>query len=132
MSKVLVVDDEAISVVTIGAFLREEGFEVEIAGSAREALGKAANFHPDLLVSDWKLKDDLDGIEVARNLQKGNPALKAILYSGLGVDDLRRQARGLNVFRFLEKPCGLADLLEAVSAALRPKANSTAGDTPSK
>lgn len=118
MSKILVVDDETISVMTIGAFLREEGFLVEVAGSAREALEKAEAFGPDLLVSDWKLKDDLDGIEVTHALQKKNPSLKAILYSGLGVDDLKRQSRGIEVFRFLEKPCGLAELIDAVNHAL--------------
>jgi signal transduction histidine kinase/ActR/RegA family two-component response regulator len=66
-SKVLVVDDEAALAGLIAGWLTEHGAEVRVADSPAQALRVAAEFQPDLLLTDVRLGDPLgvDGPELA-------------------------------------------------------------------
>lgn len=68
-SKVLVVDDDRLTVTIIQDTLREAGLEVETAHSGEEALQKVSMFHPDLIVLDVVMPG-IDGFEVAGRLRK--------------------------------------------------------------
>jgi pilus assembly protein CpaE len=68
-SKVLVVDDDRLTLTIVEDTLRESGLEVETAQSGQEALQKVAVFDPDLIVLDVVMPG-LDGFEVARRLRK--------------------------------------------------------------
>ena len=68
-ARVLVVDDEAYITDLVGMALRYEGFDVAVAVSGREALSRAGEFRPDLLVLDVMLPD-VDGIEVCARLRR--------------------------------------------------------------
>ena len=66
-ARILVVDDEPGIAELVTTVLRYEGYEVESAGTGREALGAVERFHPTLVVLDVMLPD-LDGFEVQRRL----------------------------------------------------------------
>ena len=66
--RILVVDDEPSIVDAVATALRYEGYEVEEAGSGREALAAVARVEPDLIVLDWMLPD-IEGIEVGKRLR---------------------------------------------------------------
>ncbi len=68
--KVLVVEDESIVAFDIQNRLMKLGYLVPaIASSGQEAIAKAAEIQPDLVLMDIKLKGELDGIETVRQLQ---------------------------------------------------------------
>ena len=67
--RILVVDDEPSIVDAVGTALRYEGFEVEEAGTGRDALQAVTQREPDLIVLDWMLPD-IDGLEVGRRLRE--------------------------------------------------------------
>ena len=50
--KILIVDDEANARGALSEILREEGYETETAADGFKALGKLANFAPDLILTD--------------------------------------------------------------------------------
>jgi CheY-like chemotaxis protein len=62
---VLVADDEVRITKLVSLALREQGFRVVTAGSGAEALQKAEEYRPDVVVLDIVMPD-LDGIEVMR------------------------------------------------------------------
>ena len=64
MAKILVIDDEPIPCRMLHHFLTGEGHEVRTALDADEAVQVAHDFRPDLLISDWLLKDKT-GLDVA-------------------------------------------------------------------
>lgn len=68
-SKVLIVDDDRLTLTIVADTLREAGLVVETAQNGQEALHKASGFNPDLIVLDVVMPD-LDGYEVARRLRK--------------------------------------------------------------
>jgi CheY-like chemotaxis protein len=68
-ARIPVVDAEGSIVDAVATALRYEGFEVEEAGTGRDALAAVARFDPDLIVLDWMLPD-IEGIEVGRRLRE--------------------------------------------------------------
>src|SRR5919198_3714599 len=66
-ARVLVVDDEPNITELVAMALRYEGFEVQTAGTGRQALRAAADFKPALVILDVMLPD-IDGIEVLRRM----------------------------------------------------------------
>lgn len=57
--RILVVDDEVNARTALLELLRDEGYVVESAADAFKALGKVADFAPDLVLTD--LKNARDG-----------------------------------------------------------------------
>jgi CheY-like chemotaxis protein len=70
--KILVVDDEPEIAQSLAEHLADAGYQVVAALDGREALQKAADEHPDLIVLD-DLMPSMHGLEVLRRL-RDNPS----------------------------------------------------------
>ena len=69
-AKILIVEDEGVTALNIKAFLENWGYEDPlIALSGKDILQVVAQYSPDLILMDINLNEDLDGIEIARQLQ---------------------------------------------------------------
>ncbi|RLI58799.1 MAG: two-component system response regulator, partial [Candidatus Thorarchaeota archaeon] len=66
--KILVVDDEEVTVELAKTFLEKHGFAVVCAGDGEEALAVAYDEQPDLILLDVMLPK-LDGFEVCKKLK---------------------------------------------------------------
>jgi two-component system, OmpR family, response regulator len=117
MARILIVDDEVTYGELLGIVLKDEGHEVAVCESGHQALKTGREFRPEILISDWRLKDSIDGIQVGRILQEQNPNLRLILISGSPSEELRTAAQGLRVFRILEKPCEIDAMCSCIQAA---------------
>jgi DNA-binding response OmpR family regulator len=115
--RVLVVDDEPRYRVYLSAKLDRVGHEVAVAENGRQAIERGIHFRPNVLVSDWMLRNHVHGLAVADALRSVDPQLPTILMTGFPSRDLRAQAREARIFQFLEKPFDLADLVAAVDRA---------------
>lgn len=80
MTKLLVVDDEKNIRRLYESELRREGYEVETAESAEEALELIENDPPDLVVLDIRL-EGMDGIDCLRTIMERRRDLPVILNS---------------------------------------------------
>ncbi len=69
LKRLLVVDDEPNLLRAVAVVLRGEGYDVATARNAREALLKAAESVPDLIVSDVRMPG-MDGYALARQLRR--------------------------------------------------------------
>ncbi len=114
MASVLIVDDEAGYRNTLQDILGAEGYAVETAESGVDAIDASARAFPDVLIADWKLKDQLSGLDVARALRASNPRLQTVLMTGHTEDQVRADAHGLDEMQVLEKPFGAEDLLSLI------------------
>jgi two-component system, OmpR family, response regulator len=115
---VLVVDDEPAILETVSGVLRDEGFVVDTAATARDALALAVSARPDLVVLDVMLPD-LDGIEITRRLRaEGRDVAVLFLTARDSVED---RVIGLRTGGddYLTKPFSLDELVERVRAVLR-------------
>lgn len=112
--KVMVVDDEEQYRDYLSAALEDAGHEVKTASSGRESIDVGICFHPDLLISDWMLKNHINGLQVSNLLRTFNPGLRTLLMTGFPSRDLRTDAERMGVSQFIEKPFGLSEVLSYV------------------
>ena len=113
---VLVVDDEELTLRTISRGLRQEGFEVFIAGSGEEALKVFQEEKPDLTLLDIILPG-MDGVEVLRQLKQSNPAAIILMMSAYHLVDRAVEAMKLGAYDYLVKPFHLADMIATMHRA---------------
>jgi DNA-binding NtrC family response regulator len=116
-ARVLVVDDDAAVGKVLGALLRQAGFAMQHAASAREALDVVAAGDVDLVVTDLRMPD-MDGMQLLDALAERAPDLPAVMLTAhgsvpLAVDAMRRGARD-----FLLKPFDRDEMLFVVERAL--------------
>lgn len=117
MARILIVDDEEPYRRTLTAICRRAGHEICSASTGPEAIALSGDFAPELLIVDWGLTGEFDGLEVARRLQAIDPALPVVLITGYSAQDLREIEKP-RLFAILEKPFGLEEVKTAVSGAL--------------
>ncbi len=118
--KVLYADDDESSRLILEAALTARGHDVVLASDGIEALEKARDWLPDLIISDI-LMPTLDGYGLRRALHQ-DPALRNIpfvFYTGTFLDgEDARLAMDLGASRFLLKPMPPDELLEALSEVM--------------
>ena len=121
MSKaILVVDDEKDIRTSLTGILEDEGYQVDTAASGSEALEKAREDMPDLVLLDiWM--PGIDGLETLEKLKILLPYVTVIMISGHGTIETAVRATKLGAYDFIEKPLSLDKVLIAVSNALRMK-----------
>lgn len=116
--RVLIVDDEADAVEFLKAvfelFPRE--FLVRTASNAEQAIAIGHAFKPEVLVTDWLLRDKQDGVDVARVLAYENPTLRTVFFTALRKDLIKKlRETGAEYEAVIEKP--IEDFSEIVEAA---------------
>ena len=117
MPSVLVVDDETGYREMLGEHLTSRGFEVQTAANGRGAIDLGVRYRPDVLVTDWMLKNRVHGLHVSDVLQVVNPGMQTVLITGFPSGDLKADAREKGVFDFIEKPFEPEDLEHSVHNA---------------
>jgi CheY-like chemotaxis protein len=127
LSKILIVEDEAVVLHTLELILKQNGYEVRGARDGQEAFAIAPGFEPDTLLCDINLPD-LDGINVSLRLKHEFSHLRVVLLSGeITSAELLEQAskKGYH-FEVLAKPTDPKELLRVLAGA-RPSHRDTSG-----
>jgi two-component system, OmpR family, response regulator len=117
-NRVLVVDDEANIVEVISMALRYQGFEVETAGTGRDAVAAVTRFKPHLMVLDVMLPD-MEGFEVAERLGAQRAGVPIIFLTAR--DSTEDKVRGLTGGGddYVTKPFSLEELVARIRTILR-------------
>ena len=113
--RVLVVDDEFIIASTWAQILRMSGFETDWATSGEEAIWRARQKRPDVLLSDVLMRG-ISGIETAEEILKIHPECRVVLISGHAeaVRSIAEDYPGKPEFEILSKPIHPLVLLERI------------------
>jgi two-component system cell cycle response regulator len=132
--KILVVDDDPITVKTLSMTLNAKGYNVLSAGSGPEAIGIVRDENPDMMLVDVCLAPDAatggmnpwDGFQVARWLQHANTRkIPAIMISSSDKPEYKQRAEDVGADSFMAKPIDNTLLLASIASALAnpPMAN---------
>jgi CheY-like chemotaxis protein len=110
--KVLVADDEQVIANTLATILNRSGFDAKAIYSGEKAVETAAEWQPDMLISDV-IMNGITGIEAAIQVRNLLPKCKILLFSGQAATaDLLEKARAQgHEFEILAKPVHPTDLL---------------------
>jgi two-component system response regulator MprA len=115
--RILVVEDDSRLAATLERVLRAEGHDVELAGDGLDALRRAREHPPDLVVLDIMLPG-LDGIAVCRRL-RATSSSPILLLTALGGTEERVRGLDSGADDYLVKPFAYQELLARVRALLR-------------
>ena len=116
--RILVVDDEEPVRMFVERALNGAGYETVLAFNGPNALEVAGTIGPlDILVTDVMMPE-MNGDELARRLRKERPALKVLYLTGYSDKLFKERAMLWQDEAFLDKPCGVKGLCEAVSLML--------------
>jgi CheY-like chemotaxis protein len=114
----LVVDDEESVRRFVGRVLREGGYQTALAGDGPEAIEVAAKLGPfDVLVTDLMMPQ-MTGDELARRLRATEPGVKVLYLTGFSDRLFKEKATLWADEAFLDKPCSVKGLLQAVSVLM--------------
>ena len=117
-ARVLVVDDEEPVRRFVERVLHDAGYETAVAGDGSEAIQVAAKFSGiDVLVTDVMMPNML-GDELARRLRQNEPDLKVLYLTGYSDRLFKEKVTLWEAEAFLDKPCSVAGLRQAVSLLL--------------
>lgn len=84
---ILIVDDNVVNLRLVHVLLTTEGYNVQTAPDALEALTILHTFHPRLIVVDIQLPG-MDGIELTRRL-KADPTTRDIIIVAISADAMK-------------------------------------------
>ncbi|MDF5711060.1 MAG: response regulator [Nostoc sp. S4] len=103
-AKILVVEDEAIVAKDLQYRLNKFGYTVPIiASSGEEAINKALEISPDLVLMDIRLKGQMDGIEAAQKIYKSFD-IPVIYLTAYADEQTLERAKVTEPFGYLLKP----------------------------
>ena len=113
----MVVDDDDALRAALSRTLRSNGYEVDQAGDAPEALSVIARITPDLILTDIMMPGG-DGVELINAIRGRSPRPGILAMSGrgsMGALDLLRLAEKLGADLSLNKPFSTDELLLAIA-----------------
>ena len=116
---VLIAEDEPSIVISLEFLLRNAGYAVSVARNGADALRRAYELRPDLVVLDIMLPL-MDGFEVCRQLRE-DPALahtRILMLTARGQSSEIEKGLALGADAFMTKPFATRDLVAAVRELL--------------
>lgn len=119
MSKVLIVDDEWMTLNLLRMMLERAGFEVIEAGNGLDALKRVDELLPDVIVLDVMMPE-LDGYEVCRRLRArpDTADLPILMLSAKTQPEAAEEGMRAGATRYLPKPITFEDLARNVREVL--------------
>ena len=118
MAHVLVIDDEPVYLSYLARKLEHDGHAVDVAIDGDEARQRFAECRPDLVVVDWRLRSQEDGVAVFQSLRAQAPDLEGLLITGYPPEEVRGALVATRLHGPLEKPFPLDELSACVDRIL--------------
>lgn len=117
-AKILIVEDEGLTAMELQRKLKLTGYDVPtFAFSGKEAIKKAEEIKPDLVLMDIFLKGKIDGIDAAEEIKK-NMGIPIIFLTAHGDKNTQERAKGTEPFAYLLKPFDIDLLRQNIDQAL--------------
>ncbi len=118
---VLIVEDEVAHGEAIAEALRQLDFACNVVNTGQGAIESLRQRPPDVVITDYRLGGDLNGMDVLREAKQVSPETEIILITAYGSEELAREALshdgGLGAYDYLIKPIDIDLLREKVKRA---------------
>jgi two-component system response regulator DevR len=121
--KIMVVDDhEVVRLGLKGLFERQSGWQVVAeASTADEAVSRALEYRPDVVVMDIRLAGS-SGIEACQRITSQAPEIRVIMLTSYAEDDLLFDAIAAGAAGYVLKQIGSDELVRAIETVGRGEA----------
>jgi len=112
--RVVVVDDNVITLSIFEDLLTEAGFEVLSTTSGETAIDLILNHHPDVAILDNNLPDR-SGLDVSRHLRSRGCRSRLIMFTGDTYDGIDQEARESGIDQIFHKGANLTDMIREIT-----------------
>jgi two-component system, NtrC family, response regulator AtoC len=130
MSRLLVVEDDAVARDLLCEILRGEGYEVEAVDDGGPAVEHAGDGRYDLVLSDVRM-ERVGGLDVLSAFTQKSPATPVILITAFGDVTGAMEAIGHGAYDYVSKPFNIEELRLTVARALERRRLSAEADAAS-
>ena len=117
-TRILIVEDDASIRLGLQRSLGFEGYAVEVAKDGEEAIQKAFDRKPDLVLLDLMLPK-INGFEVCKTIRKYDPGIPIVILSAKGDEGDKVLGLELGADDYVTKPFSIKELAARVKAVLR-------------
>ena len=117
-ARILIVEDERAIQLALSGLLRREGYEVEVAGSGEEALGKLAAAPYDLVLTDLALGRGASGMDVLKGAKRLRPETVVVMITAHGSEKIAVEAMKNGAEDYVPKPFDNDEIRLVVQRAL--------------
>ncbi len=118
-ARILVVEDESIAALFERAILERAGYQVVgVVKYGEEAIEKAGQSHPDLVLMDINLKGKMNGIEAADLIYKCHGIL-SIFVTAYSSEEFTNRFRPQGVVEIIQKPIQEKELQNCIESVLK-------------
>lgn len=117
MARILLIDDDEVARLTMGAVLEDAGHQVTYAANGEVALALYAKRPFPLVLVDLVMPVK-NGLQTIREIMEIDKRARIVAFSGVSPEDLDLAA-DLGAARLLVKPVAPQDLMAAVNSQLR-------------
>ncbi|MGO4782688.1 response regulator transcription factor [Cryobacterium sp. W22_MBD10_FK3] len=118
MTRILIVEDDALQSELVRRYLEREGHDVTVLADGAEALAEVRRSAPDLLVLDVMLPG-ADGLTVCRTLREEHFELPILLLTARSTENDLLLGLELGADDYLAKPYSPRELVARVRALMR-------------
>ncbi len=120
--KILVVEDNELNLRLFCDILRAHGYEAEPVRDGREAVARARDFEPELIIMDIQMPH-ISGLEIIEQLKADEalapiPIMAVTAYAAKGDEDRIREAGAEG---YVSKPISVIRFVDAVAALLKDR-----------
>ena len=117
-ARIMIVEDEVIAALSLQGNLENDGYQIAaVVSSGEEAIQKAVQTRPDLILMDIHLAGEMDGVEAATHLRQSFH-VPVIFLTAFSDDDTVQRAIATDPFAYLIKPFNARELKVAIEIAL--------------
>lgn len=114
--RVLIVEDESDALELIQDWTEAQGWAVRTAKDGSTALEIGREFRPDVVITDYYLEGDVNGLDVIEQLRRQGCARRCVLVTGALGNALGEDVRRLHGVPILTKPFDFSRLSELVTS----------------
>ena len=116
MTTILIVDDEAGTLLLLQSLLKSNGYAVKTAGDGMSALEIVKGGGIDITVTDLRM-DPMDGMALFHEIRKVTTVMPVIILTGYASIETAIDAMKSGVFDYLTKPFKVDDMLACLKRA---------------
>ncbi|MGD0542316.1 MAG: response regulator [Tepidisphaeraceae bacterium] len=118
--RILIVDDDELSLAILEGVLEEMGYDVERAGNGREALGKLRGGNIHIVITDWEMPE-MNGLELCQAIRSDDFAGYIYTIMLTSREGSQQKIEGLyaGADAFLVKPLNTEEMVVSLKTAER-------------
>ncbi len=121
---VVIVDDEEMVTTSISTlFMLETDYDVLVFNSPSEALEELQTQEVDLIISDYLMPGDLNGVQFLLEMKKMHPeAIRVLLTAYADKENAIKAINDVGLYQYVEKPWDNKQLLQIIQEGLEKRA----------